>query len=234
MPTTADNKIKSMFEAGVHYGYKKSRRHPSSEPFIYGKKDGVEIFNLEETQRKLEEAKEYAQSVIAEGKDILFVASKPEAARIVQEAAERVNQPYMVGRWIGGTLTNYSQIKKRVDRYHKLIAQREKGELDKYTKKEQLILDREVRKLEDKFGGIVDMEGLPKALFIIDANEESLAVKEARMKGVEIIALCNNDCDFNVVDYPIPGNDASRSSIEYVVGEITNVINDTKQKDGGN
>lgn len=228
MPTTDTKEIKTMFEAGVHYGYRKSRRHPSSQPFIYGNKDGVEIFNLEETHRKLEEAKEYAKSLVADGKKILFVASKPEAARIVRECAESVNQPYMVGRWIGGTLTNYSEIKKRIDRYHKLIQQKEKGELGKYTKKEQLLLDREVRKLEDKFGGIADMEGLPKALFIVDANEESIAVKEARDTGVSIIALCNNDCDFKEVDYAIPGNDSSRSSIEYVVGEITKAINEVK------
>lgn len=228
MPTTDTKEIKTMFEAGVHYGYRKSRRHPSSMPYIYGIKDGVEIFNLEETQKKLDEAKEYVKELVQDGKKILFVASKPEAARIVRECAESVNQPYMVGRWIGGTLTNYGQIRKRVERLQKLTLQREKGELGKYTKKEQLLLDREMRKLEDKFGGIVDMEGLPKTLFIVDANEESLAVKEARDTGVKIVALCNNDCDFGAVDYAIPGNDASRSSIEYIVGEITNAIKEVK------
>lgn len=209
-----------MFEAGAHYGYRKSKRHPTVSPYIYGQKNNVQIFDLEKTLEKLEEAKEFAKKIGARGKRLLFVTSKPEANQAIKTAAESVNQPYVIGRWIGGTLTNFKQIRKRVDRMQYLAQQREKGELEKYTKKEQLLFEREENKLEEKFGGIVDMDKLPGAMFIIDTEEESGALREAKARNVPVIGLCNIDCNLDKVEYPIPANDSNRKSITFFVNEI--------------
>lgn len=230
MTTNTEQKVKELFDAGVHYGYRKARRHPSTMPFVYGAKDGVELFDLEKTTEALEKAKEFVRSLGSKKKVILFVSGKYEAKQAIKNGAESINQPYVVDRWVGGTITNFSQMKKRTSRYHDLVAQKEKGELVKYTKKEQLLLDREMRSLEDKFGGIVDMEKLPDALFVIDADEEVTAVREARRKNIPVVALCNTDCNMDAVDYPIPGNDVARSSIQYIVSEIVNAYQEGQKE----
>lgn len=221
--------IRAMFDVGLHYGYRKSRRHPSTLPYIFGTKEGIEIFDLERTAAKLGQAQEFVKELISSGKRILFVSSKPETKRIVESAADSVNQPHMTGRWIGGTLTNFAQIQKRVSRLHDLRTQKEKGELGKYTKKEQLLISREIEALESKFGGISDMDSLPGALFVIDSRKEEIAIREAQQKGIPVIALANNDCDFSGIDYVIPGNDSSRASVEYVVGKIAEVIDEAQK-----
>jgi small subunit ribosomal protein S2 len=212
--------VENMFKVGAHYGYKKSRRHPSVSPFIFGVKNNIEIFNLEETSNLLSAAKAFMKSLGREAKQVLFVGGKYEAQSAIKEGAISVSLPYVAGRWIGGTLTNLTEIKKRVNRLEELRAQREKGELAKYTKKERLLLDREIEHLEDYFGGIVSMVNLPSALFIIDSRKEDTAVREAHRQNIPIIALCGSDCNIQEIDYPIVGNDASRSSIAFFVNEI--------------
>lgn len=224
------NTIERMFEAGVHYGYKKSKRHPSTEKFVFGRKENIEIIDLEKTSEALEKAKTFVSGLAESGKALLFVSSKPEAQEAIVRGAEKTGQPYMVGRWIGGTMTNFSQIQKRVEKLHELKRKRESGELEKYTKKEQLLIDREIADLENKFGGIADMEKLPGALFVVDAKEETLAVKEAHMKKIPVVALCNTDVNLRAVDYPIPGNDASRKSISFFVDEIVSAYENGKKR----
>lgn len=212
--------IERMFDAGAHFGYVKSRRHPSSKPFLYGQKQRVEIFDLEKTTDALEKAKAFVESLGVSGKKILFVGGKPEARKIIRAVASELSMPFVEGRWIGGTLTNFKEIKKRIDRLESLISQREKGELSKYTKHERLLIDREIAKLEIMYGGLRGLEDLPAALFIVDTKHEHIAVEEAAKMRVTTIGLTNTDCDLSRISYAIPGNDAAVKSITFFVREV--------------
>ena len=212
--------VEEMFGAGLHFGYAKSKRHPSTAPYIFGLKNKVEIFDLEKTSKLLEEAAEFVKKISGSGKQILFVTSKREAISIIKDAAMSVDQPYVIGRWIGGTLTNFEEIQKRVKRLEDLTDQKEKGLLGKYTKKERLLIDREIEKLEDRFGGITKMKTKPGALFVIDDKHEDIAIKEAINEGIPVVSLSNSDCNISRIDYPIPANDSSVKSISYITGKI--------------
>lgn len=209
--------LDNLFEVGLHYGYSRSRRHPSSRPFIFGQKDGSDIFDLEETSRSLARAAEFVAELTAAGKQVLFVSGKTEVGRLVREAAEAAEMPFVVGRWIGGTLTNFEEVQRRVSRLIQLREEREKGELAKYTKRERLMIDREIEKLEERFGGIVTMRSRPGAVIVIDPKREHIAVAEANSTKVPVVALSNADCDMTLVSHPIPGNDASVASAELVL-----------------
>lgn len=212
--------IEDMFTAGAHFGFSKSRRHPTFKAFIYGQKNNTEIVDLEKTEVALAKALDFISSLSRDNKTILFVASKSEAKEIVKRAAESIGAPYVAGRWIGGTITNFDQIKKRVARMDDLMSKKEKGELGKYTKKERLLFDREIAKLLVFFGGIKNMPKLPDALFVVDSKKEDIAITEALKFKIPVIALSSTDCDLSSITYPIPANDSSRSSIEYFVGKI--------------
>lgn len=226
-PTTKinDQIIESMFKAGAHYGYTRARRHPSTKSSIYGVKNRVEIIDLEKTKAQLEEVKKFVANLAKDGKQILFVSSKNEAKEVLRTHALSIGMPYVAGRWIGGTLTNWSEIRKRVERYLDLQTQKEKGELGKYTKKERLMIDRQITNLEEMFSGIVHLRGMPAALFVIDPKQEEIAVKEAKQMNIPVIALANTDCNINDIDYPIVGNDASRGSVGFFVGEVSESYN---------
>lgn len=212
--------IERMFKAGAHFGYSKSRRHPSAKPFIFGVKNKVEIFDLEKTKEYLDKAKQVVSAIAAANGKVLFVAGKNEAKAAILNAASSLGQPYISGRWIGGIFTNFTQIRKRVDRLESLVSQKEKGELVKYTKKERLLIDREIEKLQRFFSGIASMKEMPKAMFVIDSKREHIAVTEAHRIGIPVIALSGSDCNLKDVEYPIPGNDSSIGSIEFFVSEI--------------
>jgi len=222
--------IERMFNVGAQYGYSKSRRHPSAKPYIFGAKNNTEIFDLEKTSDTLKSAKEFVKEIASQGKQIMFISSKPEAREFIKNGAESINQPYVAGRWIGGTLTNSDVIKKRIDRLADLESKKEKGELGKYTKKEQLLLTREIEALTDKFGGISNIKGTPGALFVIDMKKEDIAVEEAKKKGVPVVTLSSNDCDISSVEYPILGNDSARKSVEFFVYEIVEAYKSGQQK----
>lgn len=211
--------IDTLFSVGAHFGYAPSRRHPSVSPFLFGAKGGTELFDLEQTAKCLEEALEAVKKLASERKTILFVGGKAEAREALVRAAERINQPYVASRWIGGSLTNFSEIKKRINRLAELSDMREKGELAKFTKRERLLIDREITDLEAMFGGLKSMQKLPDALFVVDPKRESGAVEEARQLNIPVIALLNSDCDRRVATYPIPANDASLQTIAFVLGE---------------
>jgi len=214
---TSDGLVRELFSAGAHFGYTRSRRHPSAKPYIFGVKNKIEIFDLEKTSAELERALEFVSKLGADSKAILFVGGKNEAREAVKKGAVSLDMPYVAGRWIGGTLTNFSEIRKRVLKLEELTTQKEKGELAKYTKKERLLIDREIENLKAYFEGLVLLKELPKALFIIDSKRESIAVNEAHELGIPVIALCGSDCDMKEVNYPIPGNDSSRSSITFFI-----------------
>jgi small subunit ribosomal protein S2 len=218
--TVAKPEVDELFKAGAHFGFSKSRRHPSTAPFIFGSKNRVDIFDLEKTDEALEKAAEFVKSLSETNSKILFVGGKNEAQNIVRDGAIKVDLPYVAGRWIGGTLTNFSEIRKRVETMLNLLSQKEKGELSKYTKKERLLIDRKIEKLQKMFWGIKDMTALPKALFIIDPRYESTALNEAKALNIPVIALAGSDNDFSKVDYVIPGNDSNIASIKYFVNKI--------------
>ena len=212
--------IDTLFEVGAHFGRSKSRRHPSAAPFIFGIKEKNDIFDLTQTVTRLSAALEAVAKISGEGKQILFVGGKSEVAAIVKAAADKAGAPYVAGRWIGGTLTNFRQIRKRVDRMEKLTLERERHELDKYTKHERLLIDREIDKLELHFRGIVDMKDKPGAVFVVDTRHEHIAVSEAAKLKIPVIGLASSDCDFNDVAYPIPANDSTSKSVSYFVNAI--------------
>ena len=215
-----NERLERMFAVGAHYGYSKSRRHPTVRPYVFGTKDRIEILDLEKTADLLDEAKAYMERLGATGKKILFVGGKNESQKIVRSVADNIDMPYVSGRWIGGTLTNFAEIKKRIDRLETLRSQREKGELSRYTKRERLMIDREIDKLEEKFGGLVSMTELPAALCVVDSKREHIAIEEARSLGLKIVALTNSDCNLSVIDHPVVANDAARASIEYFITEL--------------
>jgi len=212
--------IGAMFTAGAHFGYQKSRRNASITPYIFGVKNKVEIIDLEQTVKMLDQAKSFIEGIAKLGKQVLFVGGKNEARDLVKLSAMSVDMPYVAGRWIGGTLTNAPEIKKRIAKFEDLQKQKEKGELAKYTKKERLLIDREIANLDTMFSGIVSMKELPKALFVIDPRKEFIAVAEAKKMGVPVVAVLNTDCDIKDIDYPIIANDASVSSIALFTAEI--------------
>lgn len=217
---TSTELIDSMFKAGAHFAFSRSRRHPTLAPYIFGVKNRVEIFDLEKTNVMLEKAKDFARNLAKEGKSILFVGSKSEAREAIKQAALSLDMPYVADRWLGGTLSNFKEIRSRVDKFLDLTAKREKGELTKYTKKERLLIDREIDKLDRFFSGLIPMKDLPKALFVIDSKHENIAVTEARDSKIPVISLIGSDCDIKDVDHPIPGNDASINSISFFVDQI--------------
>ncbi len=212
--------IDKLFSVGAHFGYSPSRRHPSTSQYIFGAKGGVELFDLEKVAKLLQESLEFVAKLASERKVILFVGGKAEASAAVKRAAERLNLPYSAGRWIGGSLTNFTEIKRRLNRLDELTGMRERGELAKFTKKERLLIDREITELEGMFGGLKGMTKNPDALVVIDPKQESGAVAEARQLKIPVIALMNSDCDRQLVTHPIPANDAAREVIQYVLQEI--------------
>jgi len=221
--------IEGLFKAGAHFGLIRSRRHPSAKPFLFGIKNKVEIFDLEKTHDALEKAKAFIKDEAQKGGLILLVGGKNEARQVIQSGALKVEMPYVAGRWLGGTLTNFSEIKKRINRLEDFLSQREKGELVKYTKKERLLIDREIIRLQASFSGLTPMRTLPKVVFVIDSKREEIAVKEAQKLKIPVVALSSSDCDMRTVEYSIPGNDAAVASIRFFVDEIVSAIVDGKR-----
>ncbi len=230
-PSTSGNKasIDAMFGAGAHYGFVKSRRHPTVKPFIYGTKNKIEIFDLEKTDAQLDRALEFVKAVATTGKQILFLGSKSESKEIIKRIAETINQPYVAGRWVGGTFTNFELIRKRAEKLIDLTGQKERGELGKYTKRERLMIDREIARLENLFGGIVSMSNLPAAIFVVDSKKEDIAVLEAREKKIPVISISGSDCDISKIQYPIVANDTAIKSIEFFTQKIADAYREAKK-----
>ncbi len=222
---TKDTKIEEMFRSGVHYGYAKSRRHPSTAPYVFATKNGVDIIDIEKTYELLEKALEQVTHYAATGKSILFVGTKAEARQQVVETALALNMPYVDERWVGGALTNFSEIKKRIARLLDLREQKENGGFDKYTKKERLLLAREMDDMTRNFQGLTNLTKTPDVMFVIDSKKELIAVTEAQKIKMPVMALLNTDCDFKNVDFPILANDASVSSISFFLSQVKEAYN---------
>lgn len=216
----SQNIVEEMFQAGAHYGYSKSRRHPSVLPFIFTTKNGVDIINIEKTESLLENATIFISSLAASGKTILFIGTKPEARQQIVETALSLNMPYVSERWVGGILTNFTEIKKRIAKLLDLRSQKEKGELEKYTKKEKLLIAKEMEDMTKNFQGLTSITKTPDAVFVIDPKKEIIAVTEAKKMGLPVIAVLNTDCNLKDVDFPIVANDASVSSVTFFLNKI--------------
>ncbi|MDP2641761.1 MAG: 30S ribosomal protein S2 [bacterium] len=222
--------IDALFSVGAHFGFVKSRRHPSAKPFIFGAKNNIEIFDLEKTNQELEKALNFIEAKGKEGAMGLWVGGKSEAREAVRKAGSELEMPYVAGRWIGGTISNFSEIKKRIARLEELTEQREKGELSKYTKKERLLIDREIDKLVIYFGGLSRLKSLPKFLVVVDPKKEYIAVAEARKMHIPVIALAGSDSNLYELDYAIPANDSSRQSIGYILQELVTAYRNGKEQ----
>lgn len=205
-------------EAGVHYGYSRTRRHPTVTNFIYGNKNGVDIIDAEKTAASLEKAGEFLASLGAAGKNVLFVGVKPEARGATIATAGALSQPFVTERWIGGMLTNFVQMKVRIQKLEKMREDRTNGEFEKYTKKEQILLTREMARLDKYFAGVVGLYKMPEAVVIIDPKKESIALLEARKMNIPVISIGNTDCSVRGIEYPIVANDSSTSSIAAILG----------------
>lgn len=221
MKSEHNEAVERMFTAGAHFGLPKARRHPTVKKYVFGMKQKTDVFDLEKTEVLLNKAKAFAKKLGTERKKILFVGGKAESHAIVKNHAVRVGAPYCVGRWIGGTITNFTEIKRRINKLRKLLEEKESGGHQKYTKLERLYIDRDIERLQKMYEGLLTLnDKLPDALFVVDSKREAIAVEEARSRKIPVIALTNTDCDLAVVDYPIPANDSAKKSIEYFVQEI--------------
>jgi len=209
-----------MAKAGIFYGRKKTKTHPKMKPFIYATRNGLEIIDVAQTLDLLEEAAEFLSKITKEG-HVLAVGSQPSLKAILGNFAKKHKFPYVTERWIGGTLTNFKIIRARVEHFTKMKNEKETGRLDKYTKKERLEMDREIERMRFMYEGIESMDVLPVALFIIDPVLHKTAVKEARRASIPIVAIMSTDCDPNEVDYFIPANASSKTSVEWMLNYVS-------------
>ncbi len=227
--------MKQMLETGVHFGHQTRRWNPKMRPYIFGARNGVHIIDLQQTVKLYRTAHDKVVSTVAAGGKVLFVGTKRQAQEAIAAEASRSGQYYVTNRWMGGTLTNYATIQKSVDRLKKLEAMFEDGSINKYQKKEILTLQRELEKLNANLGGIKDMGRLPQLAFIIDPQREEIATKECRKLGIPIVAVTDTNCDPELVDYIIPGNDDAIRAIKLFVGAIADACleGEAMNKDGG-
>jgi len=217
-----DTAIEKMFRAGTHYGYSKTRRHPSVSKYIYATKNSGDIIDLEKTSVMLDNASEFIKSLGANNKVVLFVGTKPEAKDAIKNMALSLSMPYVAERWIGGTLSNFAEIKKRITELENYRKDSAEGGLEKYTKKERVVLAKKMDKLSRYYSGLVGLKKIPDALFIIDARAEHIALTESKKSKVPVVSLLNSDTNIKGIDYPIVGNDASIPSINFFTLSIAN------------
>jgi len=225
--------MKQLLEAGVHFGHQTRRWNPKMAPYIFTERNGIYIIDLQKTVKKLEEAYFFARDVVAEGKSILFVGTKKQAQEAIKEEAERVGMYYVNARWLGGMLTNFKTMRRRIDRLNQLKRMQEDGTFDLLLKKEVIKLQAEITKLEKYLGGVKDMNQLPGAIFIVDPRKERNAIAEARKLKIPVIAIVDTNCDPEELDYVIPGNDDAIRAIKLISQTIANAVVEARQGEQG-
>ncbi len=227
--------MKQMLETGVHFGHQTSRWNPKMRPYIFGARNGIHIIDLQQTVKLFRLAHDKILDTVAKGGKVLFVGTKRQAQEAIMTEASRVGQYYVTNRWMGGTLTNFATMQKSIDRLKKLEAMFEDGSVNKYQKKEILELQREMDKLELSLGGIKNMTGTPQLAFIVDPHREDIAVKECRKLGIPIVAITDTNCDPDLIDYVIPGNDDAIRAIKLFVNSMAEACAEgaAMTKDGG-
>ena len=223
-PLELDTELQEMMEAGLHFGHKTSKTHPKMKPYIYGVRNTIHIFNLAKTREKLHEALSFIRTLKEEGKILVFVGTKVQVKEEVKTIAQELNVPYVTERWIGGMLTNFDTILRRITRLKELEEAQQNGSFEKYTKKEQALFTKELQGLEKKFGGLKNLTKLPDVVFICDLDQNMLAAKEAKEKGAKVIAITDANIDPTYVDYVIPANDDAVSSVKYILGKVKEAL----------
>ena len=222
--------MKQLLETGVHFGHQTRRWNPKMKKYIYGDRNGIHIINLEKTVELIEkDVYLYVVETVKQGKSVLFVGTKKQAQDAIKEEAERCGQYYINARWLGGTLTNFKTIRSRVDRLNKLNNMEKMGEFDLLPKKEVAMLKEEMEKLETNLGGIREMRTLPGLMFIIDPSQEDIAVAEARKLNIPIVAITDTNCDPDVIDHVIPGNDDAIRAVKLIASVIADAVIEAKQ-----
>lgn len=217
--------VEEMIKAGLGFGHTKSKLHPKMKPYIAKPKDKVYLIDLEQTAEKLEKVLDFVLQNRIAGKKILFIGTKVATRGLIEEVAKETKSPFVKERWIGGTFTNFKEIRKRINYFNELEAKTKEIDFTKkYVKKERLAMAKELERLNLKFQGIREMEELPAALFVVDIKRDIIAVKEARQAGVKIIAIVDTNVDPSLVDYPIPGNDDAFTSVQYILSKIQEVL----------
>ena len=227
---TAPITMKSLLEAGVHFGHQKRRWNPKMNRYIFTHRNGIHIIDLQKTLNLVEEAAAFLSEVAASGRKILMVGTKKQAQDTIVAEAERSNSLHISNRWLGGTLTNFKTIQKRIDYLVDLETRRDQGDFENLTKKESLKIDEKINKLNKNLSGIKEMTEMPGAMFIIDVGREEIAVAEANRVGIPIVALVDSDCDPDLIDHPIPGNDDAIRSVRLITGRMTDAIIDGYQQ----
>ena len=221
--------MKQLLEAGVHFGHQTRRWNPKMAEYIFTERNGIYIIDLQKTVKKIEEAYAFIKEVAESGKEVLFVGTKKQAQDSIKEEAERVGMYWVNARWLGGMMTNFKTIKKRIDRLEQLTKMEEDGTFDLLPKKEVINLKAEREKLEKYLGGIKDMNKLPGALFVVDPRKEKIAIEEAKKLGIPVVAIVDTNCDPEDVDYVIPGNDDAIRAVKLIASTIANAIIEGKQ-----
>ncbi len=218
-----------LLESGAYFGHQASRWNPKMKPYLYAVRDGVHVFDLVKTKEGLEKAMEFVRQTATSGGQIVFVGTKRQASAIIKEEAKRAGMPYVNVRWLGGTITNWEQIKKRLEKLAEMKEKRDKGEYKKYTKKEQLMLDREISRLERFFGGVTELKGIPATIFVVDSKKEITAVREAKAKGIPVVAMVDSNSDPDPIDYVIPANDDAVGSIKMIVSLVAEAAKEGRE-----
>ncbi len=216
--------LEELLEAGAHFGHQARRWNPAMKNYIYGVRNGVHIFDLIKTKEGIDAACEMLAGLKKEGKKVLLVGTKRQVADLLKKVGVETGMPYVSVRWMGGTLTNFAQIRKSITKMQDLMSRKEKGELKKYTKREQLLMDREMAKLSKFFGGISKMDKLPDALFVVDIHREEVAVLEGKKMGIPVIGIADTNSDPSLLDIVIPMNDDAEKGLELVMGAINEAL----------
>ena len=226
MPVVA---MKQLLEAGVHFGHQTRRWDPKMAEYIFQARNGIHIIDLQKTSKKLDEAYSFVKEQVEEGKTVLFVGTKKQAQECVKEAAEKCGMYYVNQRWLGGMLTNFETIRKRVQRLNDLEKMQEDGTFDVLPKKEVILLKKEMDKLEKNLGGIKEMDKLPGVIFLVDPKKERIAILEAKKLGIPVVGLVDTNCNPEELDYPIPGNDDAIRAVKLITDVIANAVIEGKQ-----
>lgn len=221
--------MKELLESGVHFGHQTRRWNPRMKPYIFTERGGIYIIDLQKTIRLIDDAHDFVKDLAFKGKKVLFVGTKKQCQDTIAEEALRAEMPYVSHRWLGGLLTNYVTISKRIKRLHELRRLKEEGQLELLPTREQMNMLAELRKLEVNLGGVADMDKLPDAVFVIDTRREAIVIREARKLGIPIVALVDTNCDPDEVDYVIPGNDDAIRSCGLIIRAIADGLVEGKQ-----
>ncbi len=216
--------VRQLLEAGVHFGHQTKRWNPKMKRFIFGSRSGIYIIDLEKTEAQLKEACDFLEGVAAKGQQVLFVGTKKQAKGLLEEAAKRCEMPYVISRWLGGTLTNFQTIKRNLTLLRDLRTKKAEGYFERLSKKDAKRLQRQLDKLEESFNGLVDMDHLPGCVFIVDTKREEIAVREANRLNIPIVAICDTNANPDLVAYPIPGNDDAIRSVKLIVNRLADYV----------